>query len=107
MVLGNNNGFMNLTTQIQNLTSDVSQFRDEIISKIEVDMKNVCFGNSFVLTFFKQDTEHLLNHSVLVLPDFLNDSVHPIFQFPFVQEENLDQNDDGNVRLSIKRILTI
>ena len=36
LVLGNQNGFRNLTTQIQNLTSDVGLYRDEIISKIEV-----------------------------------------------------------------------
>ena len=36
LVLGNQDGFRNLTTQIQNLTSDVGLYRDEIISKIEV-----------------------------------------------------------------------
>ena len=38
LVLGNQNGFRNLTTQIQNLTSDVGLYRDEIISKIEVSL---------------------------------------------------------------------
>ena len=36
MVLGSNVGFNNLTTQIKNLTTDVVQYRDEIINKIEV-----------------------------------------------------------------------
>ena len=36
LILGNNNGFNNLTNLIQNLTSDVSTYKDEIISKIEV-----------------------------------------------------------------------
>ena len=36
MVLGNNNGFNNLNSQIQNLTSDVNNYKDEILSKIEV-----------------------------------------------------------------------
>ena len=36
LVLGNQNGFRNLTTQIQNLTSDVEHYREEIINKIEV-----------------------------------------------------------------------
>ena len=36
LILGNNNGFNNLTNLIQNLTSDVSTYKDEIINKIEV-----------------------------------------------------------------------
>ena len=36
MILGSNNGFSNLTNQIQNLTTNVSTYKDEIISKIEV-----------------------------------------------------------------------
>ena len=36
LVLGNQNGFNNLSSQIQNLTSDVDLYREEIISKIEV-----------------------------------------------------------------------
>ena len=36
LVLGNQDGFRNLTTQIQNLTSDVELYREEIINKIEV-----------------------------------------------------------------------
>ena len=38
LVLGNQNGFRNLTTQIQNLTSDVEVYREEIINKIEVSL---------------------------------------------------------------------
>ena len=36
LVLGNQDGFRNLTSQIQNLTSDVELYREEIINKIEV-----------------------------------------------------------------------
>ena len=36
LVLGNQNGFKNLSSQIQNLTSDVDLYKEEIISKIEV-----------------------------------------------------------------------
>ena len=39
LVLGNQDGFRNLTTQIQNLTSDVELYREEIINKIEVIIK--------------------------------------------------------------------
>ena len=39
LVLGNQDGFRNLTTQIQNLTSDVELYREEIINKIEVILK--------------------------------------------------------------------
>ena len=35
-ILGYQMGFSNITSQIQNLNSDVSQFKSEIISKIEV-----------------------------------------------------------------------
>ena len=35
-ILGYQIGFSNITSQIQNLNSDVSQFKSEIISKIEV-----------------------------------------------------------------------
>merc|ERR1711879_170142 len=56
MILGSNNGFSNLTNQIQNLTTNVSTYKDEIISKIE-------------------DTEHLLNHFLIFWP-FLNHSDH-------------------------------
>ena len=38
LVLGNQDGFRNLTTQIQNLTSDVELYREEIINKIEVSL---------------------------------------------------------------------
>ena len=38
LVLGNQNGFRNLTTQIQNLTSDVDLYKEEIINKIEVGL---------------------------------------------------------------------
>ena len=38
LVLGNQNGFRNLTNQIQNLTSDVELYREEIINKIEVSL---------------------------------------------------------------------
>ena len=37
MVLGNNIGFNNITSQIHNLAVDVTQYGDEIIKKIEVD----------------------------------------------------------------------
>ena len=46
LVLGNQNGFRNLTTQIQNLTSDVGFYRDEIISKIEVSFFALLFFTS-------------------------------------------------------------
>ena len=36
MVLGNNQGFENLNFLIENMTSEMSHYRDEIISKIEV-----------------------------------------------------------------------
>ena len=36
LVLGNQNGFRNLSTQIQDLTTDVSLYKDEILNKIEV-----------------------------------------------------------------------
>ena len=36
MILGTQNGFNNLTSQIQTLDSNMSQFKSEIISKIEV-----------------------------------------------------------------------
>ena len=48
LVLGNQNGFRNLTTQIQNLTSDVELYRNEIISKIEV-----CFYCTFLVKLRK------------------------------------------------------
>ena len=41
MVLGNQAGFRNLTTQIQNLTSEVDSFRNETITKIEVSLKYI------------------------------------------------------------------
>ena len=46
LVLGNQNGFRNLSSQIQNLTSDVDLYREEIISKIEV--KVLCIVRSYV-----------------------------------------------------------
>ena len=42
LVLGNQDGFRNLTTQIQNLTSDVDLYREEIINKIEVGFYLKC-----------------------------------------------------------------
>ena len=35
-----------------------------------------------------QDTEHLLNHSVLLVPSLQNDSVDQVLHFPLVHEEN-------------------
>ena len=36
LVVGNQSGFRNITSQIENLTSDVDIFKEEIINKIEV-----------------------------------------------------------------------
>ena len=39
LVLGNNHAFDKITSQIQKLSSDSNQFKDEIIQKIEVSMR--------------------------------------------------------------------
>ena len=73
MVLGSNVGFNNLTSQIKNLTSDVVQYRDEIINKIEVRSPDTHKPLSTqYLTF--QDTEQLLNHSLIGQPSWANES---------------------------------
>ena len=71
MILGSNNGFSNLTNQIQNLTTNVSTYKDEIISKIEVSH---CWILHIIISSI-QDTEHLLNHFLIFWP-FLNHSDH-------------------------------
>ena len=42
-----------------------------------------------------QDTEHLLNHSILVVPSWQNDSVDQVLQFPSVHQVNPDDVNGG------------
>ena len=74
LVLGNQNGFRNLTTQIQDLTSDVSLYKDEILNKIEV--RFIEFQKNFYSLCVFQDTEEqLLNHSLVVFPTLLESGI--------------------------------
>ena len=45
-----------------------------------------------------QDTEHLLNHSVLFVPSLQNDSVDQVLHFPLVHEESPADYNGGQFK---------
>ena len=96
MVLGNNIGFEKITSQIQNLTVDLSQYKEEINRKIEVGR---CNDNGQPITVFKlQGNDQLLNQSILVLPNRI-DILDSVSHIPLVQEDQLDNTDTEGGKL--------
>ena len=69
MILGTRAGFNNLTSQIQTLDSNMSQFKSEIISKIEVYIGFLhIFCLIYTVLLFHQATDNLITSSLSLGP---------------------------------------